>query len=273
MKARLLLICLFFTSALLAQEFNRPYQSGRKPEFTSEKSVGTRDPNDSTVFEIFRDPVVQKAMQPFWKIAKEGFWSLRNTAVVSGLTRDATGSIYSDLLTDTMGLWKLSFASALVSSNNDTIRDLQTFLTGGGNAILKGAYPVFLWSNVNNPGNRNLGVYFMPRVALNLPALGGSSNGFTYNADLGAEAHLYLQSGGGLIALTGKARAAILTGSNNYIRNFVSDGKSTLTYAQFSAGMLLKQTVLIQATFPMSLSKGASIINSVPPGITVGFVF
>jgi hypothetical protein len=114
--------------------------------------------------------------------------------------------------------------------------------------------------------------YLMPRVAANVPALGASTAGFTWNADLGIETHAMAMTGNGLIALTGRLRLAHLVGSDNYLSS-ISGNDESLSYGQFQVGVLLKQAISIQAGIPFNLRRQNSLLQTVPPGISVGFAF
>jgi hypothetical protein len=277
MKPFFLLLVCFSAFQLSAQEIIQPFRGKEiDPSLLTSSPKGKETPrgDDSTTIEwAGTQNTVLPSLIGFKSLRELGFWGrLNNSAVISGLSNQATGSIYTDLLVDTIGLWKLSFASALAASDNDTIQNLQTFLAGGGNAILKGSYPVAFWCSPSNPGTRNMTLYLMPRVGMSLPALGGSAEGFSWNADIGVETHVFLETANQLIGLTGRARLAVTHGNSSFTDTFVKQGQNTMAYAQFNAGLLLKRTVSVQVTFPVAVSGSNQLFNQTMPALSVGFV-
>lgn len=206
-----------------------------------------------------------------WLFVNDTSWIGEKSTILTGVAQGPGGAIFAELLVDRIGSWRVAFASALVTAPTDTLRSLQSFLAGGGNAIVRAHYPIMYFSNPKKL--RSFGAFFAPRVSANIPAFGGTTVNPTWNVDVGIELHYFISGTKKQIALGGIIRGAALYGSRDFILPISGDGYDILGYGQASIGLVLKETVNIMAYFPISLFGLTDPIDKLPTSIGVGFNF
>lgn len=220
---------------------------------------------------IFKTSGKRSPKSRSWFLVKDTSWMSDKTTVLSGATRGPSGSLFAELLVDRINFWRVAFASALVSAPSDTTNNFQSFLAGGGNAIIRAHFPIVYFSKPDKL--RSVGVFFAPRLSANIPALGGTADNPTWNVDIGVELHYFISGVKKQVALGGILRGAALYGSRDFILPISGDGYDILGYGQGSIGIILKETVSIMVYFPISLFGLTDPIDKLPTNIGVGFSF
>lgn len=208
---------------------------------------------------------------------------------LSGTTeKNSAGTLYSELLSDYTGLWRISLGSAITASSDDedddeteedvaSVKDIQNFFVGGGNIIAKGSLPILLIYNTKYRHTRNTGVYLVPKAGVSFPAFGTSSDDPTWNLDLGVEGEVF---GGGVnneIGFYGRVRVAAVWASQDFTKQLLADDRRLFGYGQANVGTLLKEKVYINVNFPISLPINIfgkdDPIDRIPVSVSTGLLF
>lgn len=205
-----------------------------------------------------------KARRKFWD--GEDTTKIHRAFAVSGALDGNAGTLFTDWVSDHIGLWRISFATAVTNSKGDTIKSLQNFAAGGGNAILRAHFPLGGWRSKNRPDELFTVLYFAPRIAADIPMI-SSSKLTTWNMDLGAELQTYLCGDEKRISIGGRFRGALLWGSKDFTELLVKDSR-TFFYLQPSLIVGVKE-LSITINLPITIS--GSQLNEIPASVTLAY--
>lgn len=212
-----------------------------------------------------------------YKSIKKTFWDDVNSERSSLLSfaSDTTGSIYSELIVDKIGLWRISLSGAVSSAGSDTVQTAQAFFETGGNAIIKASYPLFVvYANDHKLAKyRNVGFYFVTKFGANLPALGGYSTEFSGSIDSGIEMHAYMSTDEQKITGYLAGRAALVTGTKDFRSEWPSEHKNIFGYLKASAGVIFNDRIRVGINFPVLILEKKDQLNSLPISISTGIIF
>lgn len=187
----------------------------------------THGNNINTKISFFNKDSIQKPVQ--FSVGQGGF----------------NGQVYSELLADKVGNGKLSLGGVITDAKNDSSRNINNFMAGGGNLVINYALPLF-W---NYTKIVKAAVFFCPRTGLNFPKLQENQKLENWNLDIGIESQIEITGENKSIGLILKNRAAVCGGSKEYIRSFRADEKKSFAYLQFSGGIIIKKSLLLNINF------------------------
>ncbi len=211
-------------------------------------------------------------------VIKKDFWGTGEekpkSVLITSSTSDVRGSIYTDLVTDYLGILKVTFAASITASKSDTTSadkekdDIQSFFAGGGNAILKFDLPIFYWSNLSSPdpqnfNTRSLALYFMPRLSMTLPSLGSSLKEPSGLGELGFEFQFRLLTAKRFIGISGRIRYGYVLSSSELASSLVNDGTNNFQYGVGSVVLNIKNFG-IYINFPISITFDKSKSRNYP---------
>lgn len=200
-------------------------------------------------------PTTIRALKPstFTNFASaQGDFNVIN--LVQFQAQSGTASLYAELLGTNIGHLRISFGS-LISANNDSSvqkQTLQSFLAGGGNAVLNAYYPLayvrrnfftMLWE-------------YSPKVGGQIPGMGTYNNSVTGNCQLLAS-DLYLDftsidNSAGLYAFL---RGSYTFGSADFYDNLNIPHKM-LGLLQLNVGLVLNSNIRISVSGPLASTSG-----------------
>jgi hypothetical protein len=183
--------------------------------------------NKSLKTDFFKKDSIQKPVQ--FSVGQGGF----------------NGQVYSELLADKVGSGKLSLGGVITDAKNDSSRNINNFMAGGGNLVINYALPMF-W---NDTKIVKAAVFFCPRSGLNFPKLKENQRLENWNLDIGFETQIEIVGENKNIGLVIKNRTAICGGSKDFMSSFRADEKKTFGYLQFSGGIIIKKSLLVNLNF------------------------
>lgn len=278
MKAFIFLfLVLFAIKSANAQYIIYPDLKENYKATVSESSI--IKPLDTKEKKSLRSKFLEKGW--FTNLNGSEFWKQNNTLRGAMLTIDGsneTGSLYADLVSDTKGLFRFTFSSVITAANEgEEKKDLQTFLNGGGNSILRVDFPLFYAANLaKGPDNKEyntefLAWYFMPRISAMLPALGSATDEVTGSLDFGTEIQAGFKTDNKNFGFSGRIRVAGVWCSKN-IANLILEkqNREGFAYGQASLSFEIKTFMILlnypimflsgkkKETFPITLSVGSS---------------
>lgn len=194
---------------------------------------------------------------------------LNSTASFSRLLNNQAGTMFSDIINDSLFNGIITFSGALTTAQNDTIKDIQTFLASGGNISMRAAFPLHktVEKQVNFQG------FFYPKISLNIPKLGESATNLTGSLDLGFEAHGNVYTNKSVFGFVGRLRGAISGGTKNLTKEITNDGKAFFGYGLLSVGIVIVDKFLITHTIPFGLYNLDNMSNSLSNSFSVNVLF
>lgn len=203
----------------------------------------------------------------------EGDLADKRTTLLSTSLVEVRGTLYSELILDYIGAFRISVATSLTASKlkddkdkaeDQKIKDaVQSFQSSGGNFILKSDFPLIYWTNINvydsngtkseEPYTRFMALFFSPRVCMNLPSLGGTADEPTGHVDIGAEIQYSFLTNKKLIGIQGRLRGAVVLSSKDYVKTLTDkEGRSNFAYLAASIVLNIKDVFSIYLNFPIS---------------------
>lgn len=167
-------------------------------------------------------------------------------------TKSEQLALYSELFSDYFGPVRFGFGALMIGggtqeeeretfatdiqSNQDA---LQRLLNGGGNSVISLAYPLLQWRDLT--WNKGLRVLAVPKYALDIPALGSSSDSYAANADLGIEASAHWAGNNQNIALFFQARIGYVMGNSAF--KTAINSKKDFVVTQSNFGIAFRNTI------------------------------
>ncbi len=209
------------------------------------------------------------------KNEKKDFWKDINDEkkVFMSFSKDTTSTLYTEFLSDQLGLWRFSFAGAISTASNDTIQDIETFFETGGNVILKVSYPLYLLYSNKYPRSNLFGVYFSTTIGGTLPKLGSYTSNLTGNIDAGLEIQASVATNNENFGFYTILKTGFVTGTKDFLEVWAADGKKIFGYGKGIVGLVLKKTIRISLNFPMHIVGKTDPIDKIPTSIMVGLEF
>ncbi len=253
----ILMIRLFFTSAFILFAFCVSAQQlfYQSPSSTELKSQGVKK-KDGNFSRVYIDTT-------FW----ESRMDHQTQFSING--RDTSGTVFTELITDHIKCWRISFSGAISNETDDSTNVLNQFLSTGGNATLRFDRPLLFYGD----NKLNHSFYFSPKVSTALPALGTSVNDPLWNVDVGLEWHYRFAGTAGNLAFAGRIRGAVMYGSSELVGRLTADGRDVLGYSNFSGGLIVKDLAIILVNFPISWIGPDDPIDQLPVTVSVGANF
>jgi hypothetical protein len=200
--------------------------------------------------------VISSSWHRVGKDDAEAFWGDTSDIIKPvqfSLGQGINGQIYTDLISSRIEKCKLTLGGTLSNSNDSTSGKINNFINGGGNAILKAAFPLSTIQNSNTPNLINATLLFIPRIAANLPKLSKSEKIGDWNLDIGVELHGVAAGKDGNLGIIGKIRTAYTVGSQSFSSAFLEKGND-FVYVQLSAGILIKKDFIISVNIKPLIS-------------------
>ncbi|MFZ1704208.1 MAG: hypothetical protein WAT79_07665 [Saprospiraceae bacterium] len=217
---RNLIICLisfiFIINQVNSQEFHnlRKEKSGtKKTQDEKNKTVGSNDLDD-----LFKSSIYSRSLT------------------------SQVGSSFVDILRDSIWKGNIVISGSLTTSPNDTLKSLYQIVNNGGNFNIRYS------RNMMKTQKDNYGLYFYPRLSLNLPPISDEINReFSGTIDVGLEYQGKSLGKGETIGVLGKVRLAAIATSQNFTNNeFLKFG----AYIEGTIGLLLNKKYIITLTIP-----------------------
>ncbi|TDX00486.1 hypothetical protein [Dinghuibacter silviterrae] len=214
---------------------------------------------DSIVYERgnfrFWFPTAVRALRPatFTNYASaQGDFNVIN--LVQFQAQSGIASLYAELLATNIGHLRISFGS-LISANNDSSlqqQTLQSFLAGGGNAVLNVYYPIayvrknfftFLWE-------------YSPKIGGQIPGMGTYNNNVTGNGQLlASDIYVDFTSFDNTLGVYGFLRGSYTFGSSDFYNNLNVPHK-IFGLLQLNAGLVLNSNIRISVSGPLASTSG-----------------
>ncbi len=162
------------------------------------------------------------------------------TSVFSRLVNNSAGTMFSDIASDSLWNGKFTLSAAMGVGKNDTIKDIQAFLVGGGNLTLRANFRLL------GSKNKNLGLFFYPKISFNIPPVNNNTyNTPTGNVDVGMEGHFNYFTKKNKFGFLGKFRSAITYSTNNLSTLLTKNQRKFFGYGQMTIGILIFEKLII----------------------------
>lgn len=202
-------------------------------------------------------------------------------------TSSATTAVYTELASDflyiggPLGYSRIGFGGMVVDSKaakegegeaaveeKKAQSALDTFLAGGGNAVLFLATPFLHYeSRAGGCADTRLDLLFVPRVGANIPEINSGAPATTGVMDLAFELQWVAVSVGQTFRFYGTARGGWARGSKEFYAGLglADDEAKPFRYSRWELGLDIKGTLRISAARmgggPASLMKGPAVVQ------------
>lgn len=161
-------------------------------------------------------------------------WKFLSMASLTGTL--SGGSSTLDLVSDYLGPVRIALIGNVSTSKSDSLKDqkIERFLSGGGNAALVGNLigPTLTWGK-----SGYLMLLLVPKLGLDLPALGSKTNTNTVNGDIGFEGKFNISGEKNQLGLFASCRSAVVLGESEFMNQLGLNGKKNFSYTLLNVGL------------------------------------
>lgn len=175
-----------------------------------------------------------------------------NSALLQGFFGEQNGAVSTDFFTDNFGKIRVSLAGIVSAGRNDSTKNINSFLAGGGNAVIKGICPLTLWWGKNAV----FGLYGRGALFFNIPQLGSQ----TQNAQLGGQFQLESQysiiGNNNTLGLSFRGMLGVASGSGLWLNSILKNNSDVFSYG--SIGM----SIMITESYCINFNKSYGLINA-----------
>lgn len=178
-----------------------------------------------------------------------------NNTLISYNPQGNTVSIFNEIYADYFGPFRLGFGALLADgeeqdentspnsppdaapSQKDAV---QRLLGGGGNAIVNVSYPFF--DLRSRSGHFNWKMAFVPKSAVDLPAIGTESGDYSFHLNTGIEGSIFYTGLLKQLTLFSNFRFAKVDGNKNFYRYLGKENRDAFWFNQISGGLAISST-------------------------------
>ena len=175
-------------------------------------------------------------------------------------------NIYSELVSDKIGVFLVSLGTHINSSKETTLekQTVETLFNGGGNAVLNAVTTFGFYKN--SFSTRCFA--FSPKIGFQLPQLGSLTDKATFNAQLGGQFYLDFFSATDKLRLFTIISASQIIGSDDLYENLGLEKKSFFL-SQINMGILIDKKWRFMATYPLASTYGSLVRKPVSIGTQI----
>lgn len=175
-------------------------------------------------------------------------------------------NIYSELVSDKIGIFRLSLGTHINSGKDTTLEDqtIETLMNGGGNGVLS-AVTTFAY---NKNSFSTFCIAINPKIGFQLPALGSLSENTTFNAQLGAQVYYDVFGESKKLKLFGIVSASQIVGSDDLYTNLNVE-KKMFFLSQLNFGVVINDQWRIMASYPLASTYGSLVRQPVSIGTQI----
>ena len=194
------------------------------------------------------------------------FSSLSSAGINIG---DETGSVFTELVSGNMGLFRVSLGSMVATSSaKDDVKAqqeeaYQRLITTGGNTVLDLEYP-FAYVH-SNDGLYNFITRFQAKGTADFPAFGTTSDKWAGSIVAGADLYMDIATSNNLLRFFGNFNINKIYGTGTYRDNLGID-KTNFTFGQLTLGLVFKETVRLSFIVLTTSSQGKLTNHNVIAG-------
>jgi hypothetical protein len=196
---------------------------------------------------------------------------MSRNAAFSTLINGKASSMFSDIATDKIRNSKIALSAALTNAKGDTIRDIHSLLSMGGNLSLRCLTNLFSYKKGFDAAENTFQFILHPKLSFNIPT-GNGNETFTGNLDTGIEFLFNVTAKERKLAIVGKMRSALVYGTKDFTANVAFNGRQFFTYGQATLGLVVLEKVVIIATFPVAFNP-KDPIDKVGNSISMNMLF
>lgn len=173
----------------------------------------------------------------------EKFKVLNNTGINIG---DKTGSIYSELVSGNLSLFRISLGTMVSSSSSDDNSEIkeneafQRLVTFGGNTVLTLEYPLAYVHKRNN--QMNFISRFIAKGAADFPEFGTTTESWAGSATIGINIYADAALTNNQLRFFGSMSINQIYGTNEF-RNNLAVGNSSFSFGQLTLGLVLTENI------------------------------
>lgn len=188
------------------------------------------------------------------------FQVLNNTGFTFG---DNTGSLYSELVSGNLGVFRVSFGSMISSSSSEdseTAKEEEAFqrlATYGGNTVLTFEYPLAYIHSRNN--QYNLISRFIAKGAADFPEFGTTTDDFAGSASFGIDIYADASLSNNSLRFFMNFNINGIYGTDTYQENLGIDN-SSFSFEQLTLGLVVAENIKLSFVLS-SFSSESSLDN------------
>ncbi len=175
-------------------------------------------------------------------------------------------NVYSELVADNIGKFRVSLGSHINSSKESDLKDqtIESLLNGGGNAVLSGISTF----GYHKSSYSTMCFALNPKLGFQLPVMGSQTENVTFNAQLSAQLYLDFFSENNKLKLFSIFSASQIIGSNELYDNLGIERKSFFL-SQANFGIIIENKWRIMATYPIASTYGSLVRRPVSIGTQI----
>jgi hypothetical protein len=196
------------------------------------------------------------------EMKSDSIWEENNnsSAILQGTFGKGNANLYTDLLSDDFGLVKVTLAGVVNTDRKDSTSDLQTFLSGGGNANLRATLPLLLWIPQKESSRTGcFGIYARSALFFNIPNLGGQLNNPQFGGQMLMESQYSATGEKKLLGINARCSFGVAAGTDGWTSSILKNNNDVFGYGSIGCGLIIKETLVLSFSKPFNLFNAETI--------------